>query len=212
MGTKCKVPTCRSFTNSASGLCSYHEGGAIRLDEVRDFEQRTTQDRDRLRLQATQTFEKFSAGGQPNDYETINHVVNEAVRATLGGNTSKDVFDGLKAAQEQVKRGRLTRDQRNELWQQIQTGFENLKRAREAQKREWEERQRRSKDNYSRLWQQINGLAQGVSATTDWRSARESLKSVQQMLRETELLREDREALRNCPCRGIVTATSSRWL
>lgn len=125
------------------------------------------------------------------NYRRLKLMVVKVVEATRSEVSSRETWDNLRIAQEELKRTQpLQRNQRDELWNLLQEGFANEKRKHEA-------RQRRSKDNYSRLWQQINGLAQEVNTTTDWRSTRERLKSTQQALRETELLREDREALRN---------------
>lgn len=133
-----------------------------------------------------------------NNYHRLKLIIARAVEATRSETSSRETWDQLKTAQEELKRTQpLKRDKRDELWNLLQEGFANEKKKRETRQHEWEERQRRCKDNYSRLWQQINGLAQEVNTTTDWRSVRERLKSAQQMLREAELLREDRDALRN---------------
>lgn len=126
MGVKCKIPTCRSYTDSPSGLCDYHERKVLEYEAASDFEQISPEERNRLKLLASQTREKFTARGADR-----------------------------------------------------------------------EERQRRCKANYGAVWQQINAVSSEANTSTDFRAVRERLKAAQNMCRETELLREDREALRN---------------
>ena len=107
MGVKCNIPTCRSYTNSPSGLCNYHEGKTLQIAAASDSEQITPEERNRYKLQSAQAVEKFSAAGAERE----------------------------RKQREWEERQQRCKANYGTVWQQMQGAFENLRSRREAYRR-----------------------------------------------------------------------------
>ena len=135
----------------------------------------------------------FEAIGSKQDdhYHSIKKEVENALGAAkVSGTDTRAAFDTLKQTQAKLKQLSIKREQKDALWKQIQQGFDILEKKREDQK--WERVR-----NKQSLESSVQNCVFQAKSSSDFRPTREELIRVSQQVRNTDLLREDRESFKS---------------
>lgn len=125
------------------------------------------------------------------NYHSLNSLIAKALRNAETATDTRPVHEELRRIQAQIKQTRpLQKQHRDNLFQQVQLGFDTLTRRR----REYEQEQAR---NYQALASTVDAAVRNAENATDTRSAFDNLRKVQQQISQTKVLaKKDRDQLR----------------
>ncbi len=104
----------------------------------------------------------------------------------------KETWDFLIEVQSAFKGARLIREHREDLYNRLQSAFEKVKALQNAERTGFEKQAAR---NYPELEETIEDAVAFAMSTDDIRTAKDRLIRVQELFRETKLLKEQREEL-----------------
>lgn len=125
---------------------------------------------------------------QRANYINLKQEVYKAVDQAKTATDTRLANDELKRAQGKLKATSLGKQERDELWNLLQQGFDAIKSKRDAR---LDEQVRNEQWLQKRVWD----CELEAKTTADFRTTREKFKAVSQELRQKDLKREDREKL-----------------
>jgi len=125
-------------------------------------------------------------------YRELKPLVEEAVERAIGNDDLKTTWNFLLDVQNRLKEAKLLHEHREELYQDLQEAFGEVKRRREAEHQAFDQEARR---NYQRLKPLIDEALVLAGETHEYKETREYLKKLQGEFKGLRLAHEQREEL-----------------
>ncbi len=127
-----------------------------------------------------------------NNYIRLKAETNQAIEIAESTTEIGMAMGVLIKVQEELKNAVLKREQKDELYGKIQDSFKKVKAKKEEQNINFEIE---AESNYANLKPKTEELLAIAKTTTDFHDVRESLKELQQTIRESALIRSQKEEL-----------------
>ncbi|MFN0200676.1 MAG: hypothetical protein ACKVTZ_04115 [Bacteroidia bacterium] len=147
---------------------------------------------DALSLRQTTEKQQYEQEAAIN-FAALNSEIEQQAQAAEDVEIFQPVREALKKIQGEVKDAKLTREQRNELFELLDKTFKRLA---ERQNSVQEGYEKASSENYTRLKERVEIGAKLANFSDDFNEAREYLKDVQADINEVKLTRTQRDELR----------------
>jgi len=126
------------------------------------------------------------------NFEYIKPKVDNIISKVFNGSDFAGLRDELRVVQNEIKNMQISRDNRNDLWAEIQKAFDELNARQDFERTNFE---KDSLKNYEMLKAKVAEAAKQVQITTEYKQTRNFLISVQHEFKGIKLHKEHREEL-----------------